>query len=112
MKRNTLILICTIIFIIHFISTFFLKEDSRKKLFLNNYIGKKYKILNDKLYDFSKKCWYIKQVLIILENIIFLGLSIDTFLFSAIIASWLLIDQCLRIIIIIYGKKYKMLRKN
>lgn len=112
MKGNTIILLCTIVFIIHFISTFFLKEDSRKKLFLNNYIEKKYKILNDKLYDFSKKCWYIKQVLIILESIIFLGLSIDTFLLSMVVTSWLLIDQCLRIIIIIYGKKYKMLIIN
>lgn len=111
MKNNMFLYICNFVLIIHFISTFFMKEESKRKLFLKNYLGKKYEITNDELYSYSKRYWYVKQVLVISVNFYFLGLSIDTFLISKIVLFWILIDQCLRTVILIYGKKNVMIKK-
>lgn len=90
----------------HYIFTFFMSTQLQRKIFVNNYIGKKYNVINNSIYVFGSKWWHIKQLIIILISIIlsvfFTDKSISTL---EVIVLGIIIDQIYRIFLLYYAKR-------
>lgn len=98
--------IIIIILLMHYIFTFFMSTQLQRKIFVNNYIGKKYNVINNSIYVFGSKWWHIKQLIIILISIIlsvfFTDKSISTL---EVIVLGIIIDQIYRIFLLYYAKR-------
>lgn len=102
--------IIIIILLMHYIFTFFTSPQLQRKIFVNNYIGKKYNVINNSIYVFGSKWWHIKQLIIILISIIlsvfFTDKSISTL---EVIVLGIIIDQIYRIFLLYYAKRNNLI---
>ena len=102
--------IIIIILLMHYIFTFFMSTQLQSKIFVNNYIGKKYNVINNSIYVFGSKWWHIKQLIIILISIIlsvfFTDKSISTL---EVIVLGIIIDQIYRIFLLYYAKRNNLI---
>ncbi len=102
--------IIIIILLMHYIFTFFMSTQLQRKIFVNNYIGKKYNVINNSIYVFGSKWWHIKQLIIILISIIlsvfFTDKSISTL---EVIVLGIIIDQIYRIFLLYYAKRNNLI---
>ena len=94
----------------HYIFTFFMSTQLQRKIFVNNYIGKKYNVINNSIYVFGNKWLHIKQLIIILISIIlsvfFTDKSISTL---EVIVLGIIIDQIYRIFLLYYAKRNNLI---
>ncbi len=102
--------IIIIILLMHYIFTFFMSTQLQRKIFVNNYISKKYNVINNSIYVFGSKWWHIKQLIIILISIIlsvfFTDKSISTL---EVIVLGIIIDQIYRIFLLYYAKRNNLI---
>lgn len=102
--------IIIIILLMHYIFTFFMSAQLQRKIFVNNYISKKYNVINNSIYVFGNKRWHIKQLIIILISIIlsvfFADKSISTL---EVIVLGIIIDQIYRILLLYYAKRNNLI---
>lgn len=104
--NNIILNIIIVILIVHYILTFFMKSKLQNKIYVNNYIGKKYGVINDSIYVYGNKWWHIKQLIIIVVAIMISIIATDTTVFTlGVIVLLMFIDQIYRIIFLKYVKK-------
>lgn len=111
--NNIILNIIIVILIVHYILTFFMKSKLQNKIYVNNYIGKKYGVINDSIYVYGNKWWHIKQLIIIVIAIIINIISFDTTLFTlGVVVLLVLVDQIYRAFFLKCVKKNHLITLN